>query len=641
MKKIFKVILSLFALFFTVSVIWIIIILAQFPIDRIKHVENAWQVEQSNNVNNDLEGGSQVSKKDLEAYYIFSASKPFYQKWINSKLKNNEIAKIPEDSSVFEIIKNTELKPLLKNDCEKVYCYQHRLPFEEIPSIFWRGLIGVEDHRFINHIGIDFKSLLRAIIVDIRKMEFAQGGSTLTQQLVKNIYLTNEKKFSRKIKEMIISIYIESKFDKEQILEAYFNEFLWGSMQGMRIKGIFSASVFYFSKRPHEIKPYEAAILVSMLNGPYLFNPLRNLERLKKRTEIVYKKLVKLDLFPKGKHSEWKDRKWKEWVKSLEEKNKNKPYVAIWKSQKQTKNLLSSYESFVFNKAASETELFLKGYLKGKDMAVKAYVSQPLKNINKQTYQFYSKYERNEDLAINKEKHSVGSILKPILYKIFKNNGKKFTDLVSTESITLNLKSGKWEPRESHKNLPSEVTLAEALHHSYNRPVIRLANDIGFDKIEKELLTYIPNLKTPLAEYPAQLLGAIELSLKEIYDVYEKFIHLECQNLNYLDGPENSLLALLSDPKQTTLHRVIGKEMGEHRFFGKTGTSNKGQDNLFVFFDGNLLGAIWTGLEGERSGDDLHLAGATTSFRIYQRFVRDRGKRVSELNCEGSESLPF
>src|SRR5690606_38072774 len=122
----------------------------------------------------------------------------------------------------------------------------------------------------------------------------------------------------------------------------------------------------------------------------------------------------------------------------------------------------------------------------------------------------------------------------------------------------------------------------EALRQSLNRPLIRLAQEVGFEQLEAQLIPLIPRLQTPLAEYPSQLLGALELTLVELAQAYKEFFDLEC-------APHGSgVMQVLDDPTQTTIKRVVGKVMSQMRFFGKTGTSNGGRDNWFIFFDGKV-----------------------------------------------------
>ena len=186
----------------------------------------------------------------------------------------------------------------------------------------------MEDIRFIFHKGVDLRSILRALWVDLKAGSFVQGGSTITQQLVKNLYLSNEKTISRKIKEFIIALYIEQVYSKEKILETYLNEFVWGSLQGTKVKGVSSAAIFYFGKNVRYLEPYEAAILIAMLKGPYFYHPIRRPNRLRKRVNLIFEKLKNLSLFP-ATEGLWGDLIWSKWRGRLIQLEVNDPYKSL------------------------------------------------------------------------------------------------------------------------------------------------------------------------------------------------------------------------------------------------------------------------------------------------------------------------
>ena len=150
-----------------------------------------------------IENDTNISKSTLDNYLLFSSSKSvrlFYE-------ENIETENFLVEKSNIKILKDFELPKLQLNTCSRYKCIQLRKTFGEIPSSIWKGLLGTEDFRFLEHRGVDPFAIARAIIVDIMAMKFVQGGSTLTQQLVKNLFLTNERKLSRKIKEMVYAIY--------------------------------------------------------------------------------------------------------------------------------------------------------------------------------------------------------------------------------------------------------------------------------------------------------------------------------------------------------------------------------------------------------------------------------------------------
>ncbi|MBP9680135.1 MAG: transglycosylase domain-containing protein [Bacteriovorax sp.] len=587
-----------------------------------------------------LEEGSVVKKDELLAFYLFSAERESPEGFFAQKKQGNMLYELKEVPGLLQVNQNIEIKNLLANDCTEIYCYQHYISFDYIPSIFWKGLIGVEDQRYLNHFGVDVKSIFRAFVTNIRKMRLEQGGSTISQQLVKNLFLTSEKTFSRKLKEMVMSVYIETKFPKEKILEAYLNEVYWGALQGVKIKGVLAASLFYFGKKPADITAYEGAILISLLKGPSYFSPLKKSERLKERSLVVYNKLIQENLIPNDLSLIWTDKNWENWLSKLKSLEKQQYYQSVWRTLHDSEPTLSNYEKYVLIQKVADVRSRIndkftsvkEGKNSVNDISVKVMLG-PLKGDSWYTY--YSRIERNKEKAIYSERHQVGSTIKPIFYSFYEDFGKKLTDLVSTKEVQLKLLSGIWSPKEAHAIQEPEITLVEALLKSYNRPVIRIADEIGFEKIEEKLKPYFPSLKIPLREYPSQLLGSMELSVGELRDAYAHFLKDECQKIKSGErSQEASVLYALSDPNLTTVENAVDAVMQKLRFFGKTGTTNNGYDNWYVAFDGKNLSLIWVGYEGERKTKSLGLYGATTAFNVFQNYYRDRGKRFQQFGCE-------
>lgn len=562
-----------------------------------------------------FEEGSFVKKKEFLFFKANSNDERFAYVF-NKNFENY-------NKDILSINESFELKPLKKNDCHYNRCLQYKIPFYNIPIILSKGLIGIEDFRFLDHIGIDYISILRAIVADIKAGALVQGGSTLTQQLVKNIYFTNEKSFSRKIKEAILAVYIDFKFDKSDILEAYFNEVYWGSLGGVRIKGVHTAAVLYFNKPISELDPYESAILVSMLKGPSYYHPIRRTDRLKGRANFIFNKLQSLNLFAENESYQWDDKKWDKWKEQLEYFQEKNFYEAVYLTATR-KNKEEDLNEYRFFKTVLASKHLLDDLKKVEEnLAVKIIFGSK----NNETF-YYSKFERNIEKALLEERHGIGSTLKPVLYQIYLEHGYKITDLISTDQVTLDLVSGRWAPAESHTPHASEYPISQALQESLNNPIIRLARDIGFEKIEKDLRPRIKNLKVPLGEYPAQLLGAVELTVSELHGVYRGFLEKECTN-------GSAVYESLADPTKTTIRRMVKPALKEQHFFGKTGTSNNGFDNLFVGYDGHELFTIWVGYEGVRSNKKgLRLYGSTTAFRLYQEIILYSGQRIASLTCE-------
>lgn len=565
-----------------------------------------------------FEKESPIDREELKFYMLFDSQKI-----------GDEKLRAYEDDLVI-IDENLNINSLLENNCQETYCLQIYKKFEELPPLIWKGLIGIEDLRFLEHPGFDFTGILRAFVKNLISMSFTQGASTITQQLMKNTYFTNKKSITRKIKEILASAYIESIYDKDKILEFYLNNIVWGSTNGIKIKGAFAASTYLFGKKLENISQFEMAILISLLKGPYFYHPLNHTERLRERVEVVYKRLIDLNLIADSYSSAWGDIEWKKFKESIIAREERGLTYAMFRTLQDHSLNMGDYEKFVINLSVWKLLRKLESLWGRENIGIKAVIR---KNGESQAWSYYSKYERKQTEAIESERHQIGSLLKPLVYQYFIQQGLDWNKEIGTAPITLNLLSGKWEPSEASRNLPAEVTLMQALLWSLNRPLIKVAQEVGFDGLETFLKNYIPELLSPLSQYPSQLLGSIELPIAEVEAIYQKFFIQECEikrsNEDYV-GP----MEVLSDPQQNTLRNKKDKIMSNLRFFAKTGTSNKGLDNWFVFNDGMMHGVFWVGYEGDRSIEDKRTFGSSTAYELYRNLVVRRGQRMGDFDCE-------
>lgn len=520
------------------------------------------------------------------------------------------------DKNVLEIKNSFQLENMRRNDCERNRCIQYEINFSKIPNILSRGLISIEDFRYLDHFGVDVISIFRAVVKDIQAGALVQGGSTITQQLVKNLLFTNERNFIRKIKEAILAIYVEYKYEKTQILQLYFNEVYWGSINGINVKGIQAAAIMYFGKDIELLEEFEASILVSMLKGPSYYHPIRHTERLKERANFIFNKLKKAGLFTSNS---WNENQWIKWVERLRKiENRNIAEVMYILSSQEPGS-----ETYLFYKLLLSSKDILEKNKDNKDLSVKLILTK-----DGREYRYYSRFERDIVKALEEEKQQIGSIIKPLIYALAQRHGVKLSDEITTEPITLKLKSGDWSPRESHKVQIENITLEKALQDSLNNPLIRMATTIGIENLENDLLEIFETLKTPLKEYPAQLLGAIEVPMEKINLEYLKFYKKECEK------EDSEILNALSDFSKTTVKRVIHKNLLDFKIFGKTGTTNNGYDNWYVGNDGKISIIIWTGVEGSRNEDNkLSLYGSNTSFVIFQDGLIYSGRRPGASLC--------
>ena len=190
---------------------------------------------------------------------------------------------IPEGNSVILDESNKEIANLSS-------IYQSYTPFEEIPEVMINAIVAIEDSRFFSHEGIDIKGILRALTNNIKNKGYHEGASTITQQLIKNIYLSNEKTIERKINEAILALKLETIFSKEDILASYLSNVLFGG----RIYGIKMAMKYYFNKELKDITLAEASLLAGLVQMPNYYNPFKNYDNATKRRNIVLNKMLDL-----------------------------------------------------------------------------------------------------------------------------------------------------------------------------------------------------------------------------------------------------------------------------------------------------------------------------------------------------------
>ena len=176
----------------------------------------------------------------------------------------------------------------IKDKISEIQNQENFVDIDEVPDIFIDAIIAVEDKRFYTHKGVDLLSIGRAIVTDIKTLEFTEGGSTITQQIAKNEYFTQEKHFSRKIAEMFVARDIEKIYTKDDILEIYINTNFYGS----GYYGIYDASWGYYEKDPIELTDYEATLLAGVPNAPSVYSPKVNLNLAEKRQDVVLQKMV-------------------------------------------------------------------------------------------------------------------------------------------------------------------------------------------------------------------------------------------------------------------------------------------------------------------------------------------------------------
>ena len=480
-----------------------------------------------------------------------------------------------------------------------------------LPKHATEAIIATEDRRFYHHFGFDVIAFTRAMAVNLIKGRYAQGGSTITQQVAKNLFLTPNKNIKRKVQELLLAFWLEHKFTKQQIMALYLNRVYLGA----GTYGIEAAANKYFQKTSADLNLKEAAILAGMLKAPTRYNPAANPEQAEKRARIVLQNMV-----DEGYISEAERQKalnmptgalisdkveggkyFADWVyKDVnayigERENDIYVYTTLDQHIQEAADKILT-ESIKANKNKNVTQGAI--VVLDKSGGVKALIG----GVNYQKSQF------------NRAIHALrqpGSSFKTFVYLTALQNGYKPSDTIGDFPISI----GDWQPENIDKKYHGEVSLTEALTKSYNLATINLAQSLSKSEIIRTAQKM--GITTPIQNTPSLALGAFEVkvidmavaysaianggyatwpyAIKEIYsrDGYQLYMRENDDNNQILDRRAVKDMAKM-------LERVIQTGTGRKAklpFFaaGKTGTSQDYRDAWFVGFTDKYIAAVWVG----------------------------------------------
>ena len=517
----------------------------------------------------------------------------------------------------------------------------------EVPIELQQGIIAIEDRKFYEHFGIDLKGIVRALIADIKAGAMVQGASTLTQQMVRSYYFNNDKTIKRKVNEVLVTILLERKYEKEELLETYFNEIFMGQSGGRAIHGMGMASRHYFNKPLRELKPHESAVLITLLRGPSYYNPRRYPERVLKRRNLVLN-----IMHEQGAISEEQ----RDFAQLQPLTVSEKPpagisdygaYLDIVKQQLKrdyAEEDLNTVGLKIFTTLVPVTQKIAEASVKkGLEKIEKA---NNLKANSLQAAAIITSVDGAEiqalvggreasfegfNRALN-AKRQIGSLMKPFVYlAAFETGNYSINSTLKDEPIEI-VQKGKdevWKPENYNKEFSGQMPLFSALARSKNVPTVHLGMEVGVEKV-MQAAARSGLEKTPLA-YPAMMLGSMSLAPIEVAQMYNTLA-----NSGYRT-PLRSVRAVLDEQGQplqrfpleveevfdndsmtqlnSLLHLVTQKGTGRRLqslmpnfpVAGKTGTSNDYRDAWFSGFSGDLSTVVWVG------SDDNHNTGLTGS----------------------------
>ncbi len=534
------------------------------------------------------------------------------------------------------------------------------ISIDKVPEYLKNAVIAIEDRRFYEHKGVDVIGILRALWVDIKARRIVQGGSTITQQLVKNYFLRPERTVKRKIQEAVIAIVLELKYSKDQILEMYLNEIYMGQRGAIAIHGIGEAARFYFGRNVEDLSLAEAALLAGMIRAPNYYNPLIHPGRAVKRRNVVLKTMAELGMISQDEFKKAVSEPVRAFVNPRP--LKQAPYFVdtVFEQLKQLyspetleKEGLVVYTTLIPEiERKAETALRaglqrferLKPFLKSKSpkTALQGVIIavQPRTGAVRALVggRDYSVSMFNRAILARRQP---GSSIKPFVYYVAIHEGWTPASWLDDEPLIVTIGGRKWKPKNYDHRFRGRVMLRDALEKSLNVPTVRLAMAIGIDKIISYMKRF--GFKSPLKPYPSLALGAFEvtpfelisaytvfanegqktylLTIKEVFDSrghLEKRRHIEWEKIATPQEAYVITNLLEGVVKEGTARNL--KNLGiNFPCAGKTGTTSDYRDSWFVGYTTDMIALVWVGFDNNRS---TKLSGASGAMRVWAGFMK-------------------
>ena len=540
------------------------------------------------------------------------------------------------DTDVDKLVKytpNTSTEILDRNGKRVAYIFKkrHRLyaTYSEIPVYVIEGLIAMEDTKFFEHNGINPDAIARAVLKDIKARRFVEGGSTITQQLIKNMFLSRKKTLSRKLKEMILALKLEDRLSKEDIVERYLNEIAYGN----NYLGVKTAAEGYFRKELSELSLKESVMLVGIPNAPSYYNPLRHYKRTIKRANLILHRLRTLGWITKGEYEEAKAERPTVYKTSLTQ-NIAPDIVdeVVRRLSKKFADLKTAgykiYTTIDLDKQKIARESIQKGRLdtieKAGDDTNSSDLNGAMVVVQNNTGDILAlvggvDYKKSGFNRATMTKRQPGSAFKPFVYQTALDYGynpaTKLADLARTFKYKEKGKIKTWTPQNYERNFLGFIPLREALVESRNLATVNLVYDLGLQKIRSRLaLLNVKDIPNDLSISLGNL-ALSPLKMAQIYTVFSNKGHMiEPRLVSKVVSKYNSVIyetkpkeiANFTKPEQaylmtSILEDVIKRGTGKNakveglELAGKTGTTNNNIDVWFCGYSPTITTIVWYG----------------------------------------------
>jgi penicillin-binding protein 1B len=556
--------------------------------------------------------------------------------------------------------------------------FRDAVPLDDIPRVLVSAVLTLEDRRFYEHGGLDVHRTLGALFANVRSGQASQGGSTITQQVVKNVYLDARKTLGRKIHEAWLALRVEAGQDKDKILETYLNTIYLGQRGSVSIRGVEAASRHYFGKPVRELTIGQCALLAGMIPGPGKYSPYVDQAKAKERRALVLRVLLEQAVIT-ADESETANA---EPLGALAKPPRpaSAPYFAAWVERQIGEalpdlDLRGSGYSVVTELDASLQILAEDAVQRGIATLEKGYpklrrTESPLQAaliaIDPATGDVLAHVGGREygatqfDRAIQSVRQP-GSVFKPIVALAALSHDEagslpRYTLASRIEDAPLVVKTvaGVWKPTNYDGEFRGIITLRRSLERSLNVPMVKVAMDVGLERVVETARKL--GIENKLDPVPSLALGSYEVSLLEVARAYAVFASGGVRSeprfyTRVLDGEgqllesrrvkservfEPSEIALVTSALQGTVERGTAAGVRAAGFRGplaaKTGTTNDYRDAWFVGYTPDIVVAVWVGFDDQSA---VGLPGSVAALPIFADFIKNA------LGPEGGRGFPM
>ena len=546
------------------------------------------------------------------------------------------------------------------------------IKLKEAPEFLTQGLLATEDRDFYKHYGISVRAVARAIWANIRAGAWVQGGSTITQQLIKNFYLSSERSLKRKVNEAFLALLLEVNYEKEEILEAYLNEIYLGQDGASAVHGFGLASEFYFGRPLKDLKLHHIAALIALVRGPSYYDLRRRPERAVKRRDLVLDKMLEERYISAEQVAEAKKQPLKTVSRKHRSVNRYPAFLDLVTrqfSKQYRKEDITTEGLSIFTTLDTRVQNTLEQIIAIK---MKDFETRP-RSKNLETASLVTRRENGEIVALMGGRkpseagfnraldavRQIGSLVKPAIYLTALSQPEKYTltSWVNDSAIQLQSSDGAWKPKNYDNKEHGIIPLHMALTHSYNLATVDIGLKVGVNEVIATLKRL--GVERKMEAFPSLLLGALALSPFEVTQMYQTFagdgfltplrairavVSKEGEPLNsYPYVVKQTVNPAATYLTNTILQQVmrIGTGKSAYKYLskdlaliGKTGTTNKSKDSWFAGYSGDYLSVIWIGRDDNKSAA---LSGTVGALQVWNRLMSKIAQQ--KVNLIAPESI--